>query len=119
MQAGAALGSEVASQTRKHFRRRLLLIGCAAQARWRPCSSPVAAIVFAVEVIMIDLTASSLVPILLASLASLLTAFVFFEGEDILTVPTLAVSGKQVALVHPPGHRNRVGIRVSFPSSTS
>ena len=45
---------------------------------------------FAVEVIMIDLTASSLVPILLASLASLLTAFVFFEGEDILTVPTLA-----------------------------
>ena len=49
-----------------------------------------AAIVFAVEVIMIDLTASSLVPILMASLASLLTAFVFFEGEDILTVPTLA-----------------------------
>ena len=52
--------------------------------------APVAAIVFAVEVIMIDLTASSLVPILMASLASLLTAFVFFEGEDILTVPTLA-----------------------------
>jgi CIC family chloride channel protein len=52
--------------------------------------APVAAIVFAVEVIMIDLTASSLVPILLASLASLLTAFVFFEGEDILTVPMLA-----------------------------
>ena len=30
VQAGAAMGSEVASQTRRHFRRRLLLIGCAA-----------------------------------------------------------------------------------------
>ena len=91
MQAGAALGSEVASQTRRHFRRRLLLIGCAAAGSLAAMfKAPVAAIVFAVEVIMIDLTASSLVPILMASLASLLTAFVFFEGEDILTVPTLA-----------------------------
>ena len=91
MQAGAALGSEVASQTRRHFRRRLLLIGCAASGSLAAMfKAPVAAIVFAVEVIMIDLTASSLVPILMASLASLLTAFVFFEGEDILTVPTLA-----------------------------
>ncbi len=91
MQAGAAVGSEVASQTRKHFRRRLLLIGCAAAGSLAAMfKAPVAAIVFAVEVIMIDLTASSLVPILMASLASLLTAFVFFEGEDILTVPTLA-----------------------------
>ena len=91
VQAGAAIGSEVASQTRRHFRRRLLLIGCAAAGSLAAMfKAPVAAIVFAVEVIMIDLTASSLVPILLASLASLLTAFVFFEGEDILTVPMLA-----------------------------
>ena len=91
MQAGAAMGSAVASQTRKHFRRRLLLIGCAAAGSLAAMfKAPVAAIVFAVEVIMIDLTASSLVPILMASLASLLTAFVFFEGEDILTVPMLA-----------------------------
>lgn len=91
VQAGAAMGSEVASQTRRHFRRRLLLIGCAAAGSLAAMfKAPVAAIVFAVEVIMIDLTASSLIPILLASLASLLTAFVFFEGEDILTVPTLA-----------------------------
>ena len=91
VQAGAAMGSEVASQTRRHFRRRLLLIACAAAGSLSAMfKAPVAAIVFAVEVIMIDLTASSLVPILLASLASLLTAFVFFEGEDILSVPTLA-----------------------------
>ena len=91
VQAGATIGSEVASQTRRHFRRRLLLIGCAAAGSLAAMfKAPVAAIVFAVEVIMIDLTASSLVPILLASLASLLTAFVFFEGEDILTVPMLA-----------------------------
>ena len=88
MQAGAAMGSEVASPTSKHFRRRMLLIGSAAAGSLAAMfKAPVAAIVFAVEVIMIDLTASSLVPILMASLASLLTAFVFFEGEDILTVP--------------------------------
>ena len=88
VQAGAAMGSEVASRTRRHFRRRLLLIACAAAASLAAMfKAPIAAIVFAVEVIMIDLTASSLVPILLASLASLLTAFFFIEGEDILSVP--------------------------------
>ena len=88
VQAGAAMGSEVASRTRRHFRRRLLLIACAAAASLAAMfKAPIAAIVFAVEVIMIDLTASSLVPILLASLASLLTAFFLIEGEDILNVP--------------------------------
>jgi len=52
--------------------------------------APVAAIIFAVEVIMIDLTAASLVPLLLASLAGLITASLFQGQNDILTISNLA-----------------------------
>ena len=50
------------------------LIGCAATASLAAMfSAPLAAIVFAVEVIMIDMTTASLVPLLIASLSALLT----------------------------------------------
>jgi len=52
--------------------------------------APIAALIFAIEVIMIDLTAASLVPLIFASLASLLTAYFLIEGEDILAVTELA-----------------------------
>jgi CIC family chloride channel protein len=91
VQSGATMGSEIASRTKRNFRRRRLLIGCAAAASL--CAmfkAPIAAIIFAVEVIMIDLTAASLVPLIFASLASLLTAYFLIEGEDILSVAELA-----------------------------
>ncbi len=90
LQASAAFGSEVASATKRNFNRRVLLIACAAAASLAATfKAPVAAIIFAVEVIMIDLTAGSLVPLLLASLSSLLTAWFLLEGEDVLTAPEL------------------------------
>ena len=91
LQASAAFGSEVATATRRNFNRRVLLIACAAAASLAATfKAPVAAIIFAVEVIMIDLTAGSLVPLLLASLSSLLTAWFLLEGEDVLAAPDLA-----------------------------
>ena len=91
VQAGATIGSEVANQTKRNFRRRRLLIGCAAAASLAAIfKAPIAAIIFAVEVIMIDLTAASLVPLIFASLASLLTAYFLIQGEDILSVTELA-----------------------------
>lgn len=91
LQASAAFGAEVASATRRTFNRRVLLIACAAAASLAATfKAPVAAIIFAVEVIMIDLTAGSLVPLLLASLSSLLTAWFLLEGEDVLAAPSLA-----------------------------
>lgn len=90
LQASAAFGSEVASTTKRTFNRRVLLIACAAAASLAATfKAPVAAIIFAVEVIMIDLTAGSLVPLLLASLSSLLTAWFLLEGEDVLAAPDL------------------------------
>ena len=91
VQAGATIGSEIASRTKRNFRRRRLLIACAATASLSAMyKAPIAALIFAVEVIMIDLTAASLVPLIFASLASLLTAYFLIEGEDILSVTYLA-----------------------------
>ena len=90
LQSGAALGAEVARATRRTFRRRLLFIGCAATASLAAMfKAPVAAIVFAVEVIMLDLTAASLVPLLIASVASVLVAWFLIPGAELLTVPEL------------------------------
>ena len=91
VQSSSTIGSEIASRTKRNFRRRRLLIACAAAASLAAMfKAPIAAIIFAVEVIMIDLTAASLVPLIFASLASLLTAYFLIEGEDILSVKDLA-----------------------------
>jgi len=90
VQSSSTIGSEIASRTKRNFRRRRLLIACAAAASLAAMfKAPIAAIIFAVEVIMIDLTAASLVPLIFASLASLLTAYFLIEGEDILSVTEL------------------------------
>ncbi len=90
LQAAAAVGSEIGRQTKRTFKRRMLLIGCAAAASLAALfKAPVAAIIFAVEVIMIDLTAASLVPLLLASLTALITAELFLGQEDVLSTPVL------------------------------
>ena len=90
LQSAAAIGSEIGRQTKRTFNRRLLLIGCAASASLAALfKAPVAAIIFAVEVIMIDLTASSLVPLLLASLTALITATALMGDGNILTPPDL------------------------------
>jgi CIC family chloride channel protein len=90
LQSGAALGAEAARATRRTFRRRLLFIGCAASASLAAMfKAPVAAIVFAVEVIMLDLTAASLVPLLVASVSALLVAWFLVPGTELLAVPEL------------------------------
>lgn len=90
LQSAAAVGSEIGRQTKRTFKRRMLLIGCAAAASLAALfKAPVAAIIFAVEVIMIDLTAASLVPLLLASLTALITAELFLGNQDVLATPVL------------------------------
>lgn len=90
LQSAAAIGSEIGRQTKRSFNRRMLLIGCAASASLAALfKAPIAAIIFAVEVIMIDLTAASLVPLLLASLSALITATVLMGDENILSTPEL------------------------------
>ncbi len=81
---GAAYGSWLAKGFRLSYMNTILLLACAcAGAMAAIFKAPIAAIVFAVEVIMIDLTAFSLIPLLLASSSAVATSY-FFLGKDVL-----------------------------------
>lgn len=80
----AAMSSKLGQAFRMNRNTKVLLIGCAAAGSLAAIfNAPVAAIVFAIEVIMLDLTTASLVPLLLASIAAALTSRLYL-GEDVL-----------------------------------
>ena len=80
----AAAGSNIGRLFRMNYKTRTLLIGCGAAGSLSAIfNAPIAAIIFAIEVLMLDLTTASLIPLLLASLSATLTSKFFF-GEEIL-----------------------------------
>lgn len=81
---GAAIGSNLGRLLRLNYRQIILMLGCAsAGAMSAIFKSPIAAIVFALEVIMLNLSMSSLIPLLLSSVTGALTSY-FFLGQDVL-----------------------------------
>jgi len=89
---GAALGSNIGRLFHLNYKHITLLLGCAcAGAMAAIFKAPIAAIVFALEVIMLDLTMWSLVPLLLASASAVITSY-FFLGMDVL-YPFKVVNG--------------------------
>ena len=65
---GAAIGSNVGQMLRLNYRQITLLLGLACAAAMAAIfKSPIAAVVFAIEVIMIDLTLASVIPLLISS----------------------------------------------------
>lgn len=81
---GAAIGSSLGRLLHLNYKQIMLLLGVAsAGAMAAIFKSPVAAIVFATEVIMIDLTMASVVPLLIASSTAVLTSY-FFLGQTVL-----------------------------------
>lgn len=82
--ASAAIGSNFARLGRMNYKITTLMLGCgAAGAMSGIFNAPIAAIVFALEVIMLDLTAGSLIPLLMASVAAALTSNLMF-GDEVL-----------------------------------
>jgi CIC family chloride channel protein len=81
---GAAIGSNIGRWFRMSYKQIILLIGCAvAGAIGSIFNAPIAAIVFALEVLMLDLTLASLVPLLVASATAALTSYLFM-GHNVL-----------------------------------
>ncbi|PLX22281.1 MAG: chloride channel protein [Salinivirgaceae bacterium] len=81
---GSAWGSALSKWARLNRKQTLLLLACAgAGAMSAIFKAPIAATVFVLEVLMIDLTMASIVPLLFASVAAALTSF-FFLGQDVL-----------------------------------
>ncbi|MCF8229365.1 MAG: chloride channel protein [Bacteroidales bacterium] len=81
---GAAIGSNLGQMLHLNYRQITTLLALASAAAMAAIfKSPVAAVVFAIEVIMIDLTAASIVPLLIASVSAVLTSY-FFLGQAVL-----------------------------------
>ena len=75
---GAAIGSNIGRILRLDYRRITLLVGCASAAAMSAIfKSPIAAIIFALEVLMLDLTMAALVPLLISSVTGALVSYAF------------------------------------------
>tara|TARA_B100001109_G_scaffold255824_1_gene261245 strand:- start:9957 stop:11792 length:1836 start_codon:yes stop_codon:yes gene_type:complete len=82
--ASSAIGSNYARLGRMNYKSTTLMLGCgAAGAMSGIFNAPIAAIVFALEVIMLDLTATSLIPLLMASVSAAITS-AFMLGDELL-----------------------------------
>ncbi|MCI5560950.1 MAG: chloride channel protein [Phocaeicola sp.] len=79
---GSAIGSNLGSLFRLDHRTLMLLVGCgAAGAVAGIFKAPIAGLVFTIEVIMIDLTMASLLPLLISSVTAASVAYLLSGSE--------------------------------------
>ena len=84
VKSGSAVSSNISRLFHIDAKTRTLLVACAsAGAIASIFQSPIAAIIFAVEVFTLDLTMMSMLPLLLASISGVLTSY-FFLGNEVL-----------------------------------
>ena len=81
---GSSIGSTIGKYFNLNYRNVTLLIGCgAAGAISGIFKAPIAGIVFTLEVLMLDLTMSSIVPLLISSVTAATVAY-FLMGDNVL-----------------------------------
>jgi len=81
---GSAIGSALGRFFRMNYRQITLLIGCgAAGAVSGIFKAPIAGIVFTLEILMLDLTISSIIPLLISSVTAATVAY-FLMGDTVL-----------------------------------
>lgn len=81
---GSAIGSNVGQLMHLNYKKRTLLIGCgAAGAISAIFNSPIAGVIFSIEVILAEVTIAAFIPLLIASVAGSLISLVLL-GDDIL-----------------------------------
>ncbi|HCC69714.1 MAG TPA: chloride channel protein [Bacteroidales bacterium] len=86
---GAAIGSNLGKQFRLSYKQVLTMLGCASAAAMAAIfKAPIAGIVFALEVIMLNLSMASLVPLLISSATAVLTSYLFL-GQNFLYTFTI------------------------------
>jgi CIC family chloride channel protein len=96
---GGAVGSNLGRWLKLSYKEITLLISCAsAGALSAIFKAPIAGIVFALEVIMLDLTMWAIIPLLIASATAAMTSY-FFLGQNVL-YPFQLTEGFQMNQIH-------------------
>jgi CIC family chloride channel protein len=81
---GAAIGSNLGRIMQLNYKQIILMIAVASSAAMAAIfQAPIAAVLFSVEVIMIDMTMYSIIPLLIASVTAVLTSY-YFLGQAVL-----------------------------------
>ena len=87
---GAAIGSNVGRLARLNYKNTTLLLCCGAGAALAAIfKAPITGVVFVLEILMLDITAGSVIPLLIASITATTMAFMLRGFDPILAV-TLA-----------------------------
>ncbi|RLD61185.1 MAG: chloride channel protein [Bacteroidetes bacterium] len=83
--SGAAFGSNLARYLRLDYKQVTLLLACGAAAAISAIfNTPIAGVIFALEVLMIDFSRFSLIPLLVASITGTITTKLLYEQEIFL-----------------------------------
>ncbi len=83
--AGSSIGSGLGQALRLNYKNTTLLIGCgAAGAMASIFTTPVAAVIFSLEVLMLDLTTLSIIPLLIASVTGAITTKLLLADEILI-----------------------------------
>ncbi len=83
---GSSLGSYLGRIFKLNYKTKIILIGCgAAGAIAGIFKAPIAAVIFALEVLMLDLTMWSLVPLLISAVSGLTIAYFFMGNGEIFS----------------------------------
>lgn len=81
---GASIGSNLARMFHMNYKTITLMLGCgAAGAIGGIFKAPIAGLAFTLEVLMLDLTMASLIPLLISSVTAAMVAY-FFIGDGVL-----------------------------------
>ena len=79
---GAALGSNIARAFKLNHRQITLMIGCASSGAVASIfNAPLAGLIFSLEILMLDLTMSSLIPLILSSVSAIITSYLMIGSE--------------------------------------
>jgi chloride channel protein, CIC family len=81
---GSAIGSNLARLFRLNYKTILLMIGCgSAGAIAGIFKAPIAGIVFTIEILMLELTMTTLIPLLISAVSGALVAYFFLGGSAV------------------------------------
>ena len=83
---GSSIGSNLGQLFKMDNKTLMLLVGCGAAAAIAGiCKAPIAGLVFTLEVLMVDLSMASLLPILVASVTATCFTYIFMGSNSLFT----------------------------------